>query len=311
MANIQLVDSTVESNRTTSDTGLGGGGILNFFNGVTVVNSKIEDNSAVNGAGIRLFGGGSNGNSQIRGSEIKNNEAGRLGGGLYIDAGLTVELSGSLLELNQASHATENTTAGGIYNGGDLIVSRSKISTNTADFAGGIFNFGTATISDSTISVNDAKIRGGGVYNFGDASVVGTMTIRSTGIDRNFSQDIAGVYNQGHLTIERSSVTNNLATGHTGGLSSGGDFAELTLDNSTISTNFANDNVGGLGIWGGTATVQHVTIANNRADNDDIGNHGNGGVWVGQTASARSRCAPTPTRRRTPRWPASSVFPPW
>jgi CSLREA domain-containing protein len=64
---------------------------------------------------------------------------------------------------------------GGIYNEGDLQVSRSTISDNTASSGGGIYNVGSLGVTNSTISGNSANMGGGIFVETGTAEASNTL----------------------------------------------------------------------------------------------------------------------------------------
>jgi hypothetical protein len=169
---------------------------------------------------------------------------------------------------------------------------------------GGIINRENLTIHDSTISGNSAGTSGGGIMNFAGAS----LSVQNSIVSNNLAGgDGGGIYNQGDLTMQNSTVTDNRAalisltfsggglfngnaalatiTGSTfarneaaygGGLRGGG---TLSVTNSTISANRAQDSGGGVVATIGTTQLTHVTVTNNRADSDANGSGLAGGVF--------------------------------
>src|SRR5262249_45366878 len=81
--------------------------------------------------------------------------------------------SGASVEIAGLTIANGNTTlGGGIYNQGNLTVTNSTFSGNSAGGGGGVYNFGMLTVSNSTLSDNSAHNGGGGgVYNDGELTV--------------------------------------------------------------------------------------------------------------------------------------------
>ena len=183
------------------------------------------------------------------------------------------------LTLNHCA-VVENYTAGvggGIYNFGGsarLTILNSSVSDNlnngvgTGDggFGGGIYNEGTLKISNSTINANWANANqplprggtGGGIYN---------------------AVPIDGLV--GILEISNSTISNNIADKHAGGISFG---RTMTLTDSTVSGNTAtgkgsqNQIFYGGGIFCGSATIRNSTISGNTAVSEDRGR--GGGVAV-------------------------------
>jgi len=131
-----------------------------------------------------------------------------------------------------------------------------------------------AALNNLTITggyTNDS-IGGGGIYN------QGTLTINSSSISGNNSYPTGGgIYNTGTLTINNSTIASNVVhNGNSGGgISSTG---PLTLNNSTVSGNTAssagNPDGGGIYLSGFfTATVVNSTITNNTSNSG-------GGIYV-------------------------------
>jgi hypothetical protein len=164
----------------------------------------------------------------------------RRGGGILVEGSLV--LNNCRVNGNGASGSVIE--GGGIYNQGTLVVRNSEVSNNFLtyfgsaghDYGSGIYNQGTAAIEDSTISGNAA----------GNAAI----------------------FNQGFMTISRSSVTNNNAP--SGNSGTGGVFSfrlgagipgSILIENSTISGN------SGHGAWlysGSPVEIRSSTIANNQ-----------------------------------------------
>ena len=180
---VTIVDSIIAGNQSNE-----GGGILNNEGAnLTIVGSKILDNSAVSSVEARLLdtalytaGGGifTLGEMILIDSEVSGNEAG-VGGGIEIDPGLPgfeVRIENSLISGNTAKSG-EYSAGGGIRNGNALepgqvvTIVHSTITENFSSFeGGGITNGGTLNIHSSTISHNRAGA-GGGIGNWGIANI--------------------------------------------------------------------------------------------------------------------------------------------
>jgi hypothetical protein len=81
-----------------------------------------------------------------------------------------------------------------------------------------------------------------------------------------------GIRNFGAMTLNDSSVSNNIASGIGGGIKNSG---TLTLNRSTVSSNTANHDGGG--IWNdGNLILNNSTVNGNTAPNPD-GQYGLGG----------------------------------
>ena len=68
---------------------------------------------------------------------------------------------------------------GGMYNDGNLTLTKSTVSGNSAGFGGGVFNGGNLTLTNSTVSGNSAG-SGGGVRNSGTLALAQTLVSENT-----------------------------------------------------------------------------------------------------------------------------------
>jgi len=121
------------------------------------------------------------------------------------------------------------------------------------------------TLVASVVAGNQAVL-GGGIFNNGLLTVV-----RSTVSGNTSSSDGGGIVSEGErLTIVRSTISGNRATGLGGGVfvcTSSACPGNLTLRSSTITQNQASVQAGGLYLneLGSTGTVFNSIIAGNRA----------------------------------------------
>jgi hypothetical protein len=245
-AALALTDSTVTGNSTAAY----GGGIDNSGT-LTVTNSAVHGNSAATFAGgIQNWG-----YAELIDSNVHSNEAGDFGGG--------VDNNGTLVLTNMtvANNTTSN-GGGGIFNHGNgvMILSNSTVSENTAlnnnSAGGGVQNYGEATLVDSILIANTAG-HYGGLFN------VGTATVTGTKVEGNHSTSGsgAGIGNEGTITLIDTTVAGNQVRWHGGGIANG---ASMVLINSTVSGNTA---IYGGGIWnyGGTLVLTNSTVSGNSA----------------------------------------------
>ncbi|WP_334696662.1 hypothetical protein [Nostoc sp.] len=225
-----------------------GGGIdVSFDSTISVTNSTISGNTAVEGAGIYNNG----------------YDDGPRGSGIVYGS---LAITTSTISNNHAF------TGGGIYNNGTLSLSHSTISNNYAsDDGGGIYNsssngngsdnqLGVVTVSYSSITGNTAGTAGGGIYNNADDGgdyshtvtyeQLGIVTVSHSTISGNQAHLGGGIYNDGTLTVGNSIIRLNKAfgielssgkfeSGKGGGIyNSNSGYATATLDYSTIASNF-------------------------------------------------------------------------
>ncbi|VVB64452.1 Uncharacterised protein [uncultured archaeon] len=153
------------------------------------------------------------------------------------------------------------------------------IRNGASDFGGGIINFGELTVTDSTLSGNTAKTSGCGIYS------IRTATIRGCTLNANTAKYGGGISNDNELAIQGgSSLTGNNADSLGGGLFNTG-IAEVT--SSSISGNSAQSNGGGI-YSNGKVTITGSTINANNAHDGEGGGIGNDGTVTVQSGSTIS-----------------------
>jgi hypothetical protein len=213
-----------------------------------------------------------------------------FGAGVYVKSG-TATISNCTIENNVGSFnavgaaicnqgtatvtdctLSDNSALGGggaLYNSDQLTVTDCTISGNTGGGGGSLYNkSGTAYLSGCTISGGSGFIDGGNLDNQYGAK----LTLANCTINSGSAEIGGGLYNAGNATLTDCTISNNIATGSSGGGQGGGisngplqSKAVLTLTNSTLVGNTAK--LGGGGLYNnGTATLTDSTIANNFAN---------------------------------------------
>jgi CSLREA domain-containing protein len=168
-----------------------------------------------------------------------------------INAGATVTIS----TLTISSGYLVFNNGAGIHNSGNLTLTDSTVSGNTADgYGGGIFSEGTLTMTNSTVSNNSATI-GGGIWNTGTLNVT-----KSTVSGNSASNTGGGIINGGTATLTNSTISGNSGEQGGGILNQGA----LTATNATIGVNTAANSGGGIYSAGGMATLRGTIVADNR-----------------------------------------------
>ncbi len=232
------------------------------------------------------------------------------GGGIINRGGRTLTLYDVLVTGNVvAGSANAIDIGGGIANYGDLYVTASQITDNSACGGGGLANYNGLLIMDHTyvarnearsddtcgdgggittlnpgidpleltyvqISDNSAK-RGGGMFVNQDDTIITDSTFN----DNTATNNGGGLYNYAEITLERVTLTHNQADGYGGGIANSD---ALTLKNVTVSDNGANSGGGLYNASGGpTITLDHCTIANNTASIAGAAYYG----WTGSMTS--------------------------
>lgn len=184
-------------------------------------------------------------------------------GVFLIGSGKTVVISGLTMKNGMSPF-----NGGAISNSGTLTISDSTLTNNTTTdfFGGGIFNQGILTLNNSTVA-NNFAFNGGGISNGGGLGVSGILMVSNSTVAGNtvFNSG-GGIFNQGMMTLNGSTLSGNASTGNSGGgiCNFGG---ALTVNNTTFANNSANNGGGIANQNGGTMAVSNTTVANNVARN--------------------------------------------
>lgn len=261
---MSIENSTIVSNRATG-TSASGGGILTTDGTITINNTTIDSNSANRAGGaIEIIDGTLN----ITASNMSNNDvngnAGAAnpgnGGALHVtgSSGTTVTISNTVVANNEAGRE-----GGGLWNqsGSTMNVdTRSTIEGNLAagtafdDGGGGIFNNGgTLNVSTTTISNNRVSTglgTGGGVFNHNG----GTTMLSYSTISGNRADAGGGIRNDGTMTINANTITNNTAATNGGGIAQLNTSNTLTIKGSIVAGNTATAG-GGTDVFSSSGTT--------------------------------------------------------
>ncbi len=282
-ATVTISDSTISGNYS--------GGLAAVFlreSRLRLFNSAVSGNSSGAAYSTAVFALASD--ALIAGSTIADNTAGP-DGSLGLVFGYSPEATvvnstisgndGGGIYASQTALTLIDTTVSG--NGGpqgmsgvaafgpssETVMLGSTISDNQAYYAaGGVYLYGGwALVEESVISGNQAGAGGGLFAYFTDLYLLGTE------ISDNQADAVGGglgVYADGALQIERTTISGNSAGQYVGGgvvLARAG--AEVLIRNTTVSGNQANDYVGGLGLTvedDAGALIDGVTVTGNQAD---------------------------------------------
>ena len=168
-----------------------------------------------------------------------------------------------------------------------IIDSNSNSESDTINFS----VTGTIALTSGELAINsDLTITGPGVdqltisgnnnsrvFNI-DSGVVVTIS-GLTIADGNTSGDGGGIYNEGEMTIQNCTISNNVTTGNGNGGGIYNDDEILTLTNCTINNNTADGYGGGIMQYDDTVTLYNCTISGNTSND-----HG-GGIYVCESSS--------------------------
>lgn len=285
--NLTITRSTFDNNQSWSD-----GGAVDIDDGcgrieggnLTVSASSFDANGAGNESdGGALFVNYGHQVVTIANSEFTDNTSGWNGGaGVFQDA--TTNISGSLFEGNRAGGH-----GGAIHlRSNSLTVENSTFDDNFSGFGpyccgdGGAIDFNADDddayfgIRNSTFINNFADDDGGAIWFSLDAvGVNGLLEIVGTSFTDNEADEDGGAMwvelgNEGTMTIDRSSFTNNVTDDDDGGainqeVEGSGAFVRIT--NSSFVDNFADSDGGALDLTGRTVLTNNV-FRDNYANSD-------------------------------------------
>lgn len=187
-------------------------------------------------------------------------------GELVITQSVTITGPGArILTLNglDANRGFRINGAGVVFNLSGLTIANGRASTAIA-LGGGIFAQSNTTVNLDSVTVINCKTfgRGGGVA----LNSTATMTITNSTIRDNEAEgslfDGGGIFSNGTLSISNSTITGNKADMYAG--ITNDTLAILTLNNTTVTNNIAGTNRGGLGN-DGVANIRNTIIAKNIA----------------------------------------------
>ncbi len=161
-------------------------------------------------------------------------------------------------------------SGGAIYNDDALLtVNRSTLQSNTADFNGGaIFDIGveaTTYVKDSTIHDNTAP-HGGGIYEYQTR----LLTVEGSSITNNIAITEGGGINVEYgseLVVRKSVISFNHSARRGGGIFKDGSMDRMptTISGSTFEGNTADWGGGGIFIWRTPLSIGNSTFLQNQA----------------------------------------------
>ena len=267
----------------------GGGAFLTTafenFNGGTVIGNK----ASVNGGGLMSW----NNTLYLTNVSVASNSAsstsGNYGGGLYQNAGGSMNLTGTTVQKNSAMFG------GGILcDGSSFVAENSNISKNNAIYEGGGFaaytngktmNFSSVNISSNTLSSGGSSY-GAGMYVNGGTLNTNGFNLKNNKITATSNATIqgAGIYATGTSinfnggTSKTTTISGNKLVGSGGGTAYGAgisaqsgtsvnDQSVITFSNNTI-TNTANGVGGAIAFFANTsyASSYSITCSGNSAN---------------------------------------------
>lgn len=264
------------------DAALAGGGIVMFNCGgspktITLTSYKqIGADTTLDGADlITLSGGGATSHFQVFG-------------------GRTL----TLRRITLANGKGVFTTSGAVENFGALVLDRAHVDGNTGKpngQGGAIYNAGSMSAESSSISNNTLTgAQGGAIYNLGTLALVNTIIAGNTITNPSASANVAGagIYNTGDATVIGGEIRGNRALFVQYNSSGGGIYSEggsLTLMGATIADNYAYSS-GGAQSYNNLFTVRASVFSGNRSEltGGAISHTGNQGLTIYDSLISRN-----------------------
>lgn len=253
---LTMTNSVLENNAANT-----GGAIFNDGCAMTINGSTLRGNQALD-----TFGRGGAIENQLFGdltlinTRLENNTASD-GGGLYNANGASADLTAVTFAENTAGYG------GGVENSGVLTVTHSLFDgNNTTGSGGGLWNLGGTAVIATTTFANNFAYEGGGVNSYG-----AVLEMRDVNLVSNYANGFGGtpygggLYHAGGTAfITNATIQGNYATSNGGGIYQASN-DNLVLTNVTIAENVAGGLGGGLYHYGRYAVLTNVTLAHNLA----------------------------------------------
>lgn len=288
-ATINTINATFTNNSTTDENSFGGaifnsgkiGAINGFFDGNT---SASYGGAIVNAGEISSISG-----------KFTNNQA-KIAGGAIVTSDVrneTLTLNANLKEIKNSifenNKATDKSGGGGaIMNNqftNTLTINSSSFNSNSANDGGAIFNTGNLAVSNSTFTNNTAQRTGGAIANVSDTEqkVNANLTVQNSNFYNNQS-DMAGgaIYTDSTLTVKKSNFYNNRtnktvsaenskANEESSGLGGGAIssvMGDLNIEEASFTNNETNGNGGAIYSLIGNQNIKNSDFTGNKAEQD-------------------------------------------
>jgi predicted outer membrane repeat protein len=260
------------------------GGSITFNCGVaTIVLSgakTISNNVTINGGDkISLSGAGHHGlfNIGAAGASLDLQHIVLKKGSVSGNGGAINSQGGFLgLEYSTIKSSAATGNGGAIYTAGDIDMTGSTLSGNSALNGGAMYLTGTGNVTISTGSIHDNNPSTSTVSQNGGAIYVdsgATLNVYTSYIYNNVVGHDgigAGLFNKGTATLSQTTFDSN-STGTSGEAGAIYNESSLTLTNDTLTRNTGYSFGGGLFNRSGTATLTNVTVAGNKEITDSGG----------------------------------------
>ena len=283
------ISNAVISKNTASRAGGGiednsGASTTISLNIVTLDSNRTESNPG-NGGGLHITGPG---NATITGGTVRGNFASAEGGGLWNGAG-TMTVSNVNIIGNTANGAGADQGGGGIYNLSGVLnvenstVLRDNVASGTAGSGGAILNDVNGTLNVNNVSFfdNTAVRAGGAIEDVSGASTLASITNSTFTSNRAEAAPGNGgaihITGAGDMNVFDSEFTLNYASAEGGALWNGNGIMNIRrtiISNNQAMGAGADQGGGGIYILGGSVDIRDNTLIEN---NEALGTAGSGG----------------------------------
>jgi hypothetical protein len=260
-AALTIDNSTVSGNSVTGDAMTMASGGIDSTGALTISNSVISGNTA------NLYGGiySGAGSLTITNSSITGNTANSMHGGIHAATVVTSSITGSTISGNSAA-----SWHGGVYNSGNMTISNSTISGNSARNGGIAHDNNTLSIVNSTITNNTGTNGAGGIHKFGGTvNVTNSIVAGNTGTSGN---NCNATLTSGGYNLESAAECGFTGTGDIqNGTASLGALASNGGDTQTHSLQSGSDAIDAGDCNGGAVTTDQRGTARPQGSACDIG----------------------------------------
>ncbi len=288
-ATINTINATFTNNSTTDENSFGGAifnsGKIGTINGIFDGNTSTSAGGAITNVGeiSSISGKFTNNQAKIAGGAIVTGDV--RNETLTLNANLK-EIKNSIFENNKA---TDKSGGGGaIMNNqftNTLTINSSSFNSNSANDGGAIFNTGNLAVSNSTFTNNTAQRTGGAIANVSDTEqkVNANLTVQNSNFYNNQS-DMAGgaIYTDSTLTVKKSDFYNNRTNKTVSAENSKGNeessglgggaissvMGDLNIEEASFTNNETNGNGGAIYSLIGNQNIKNSDFTGNKAEQD-------------------------------------------
>ncbi len=286
---INTINATFTNNSTTDENSFGG----TIFNSGKIgsINGIFDGNTSTSGGGAIVNVGEI---SSISG-KFTNNQA-KVAGGAILTGDVsneTLTLNANLKEIKNSifenNKATDESGGGGAIINNQLTntlnINSSSFNSNSANDGGAIYNSGNLAVSNSTFTNNTAQRTGGAIANVSDTKqkVNANLTVQNSNFYNNQSDTAGGaIYTDSSLTVKNSNFYNNRTNKTVSDENSKGNeersglgggaissvMGNLNIEEASFANNETNGDGGAIYSLAGTQSIKNSDFIGNKAEQD-------------------------------------------